>query len=375
MCTKPNQLTYFLDTVDNKKRFISIKQADDNSFDGEILSGDEYNKAYAKAVNDGNFTSGMPIRKIIVPCGQCLECRLNYSKMWAFRMMLEAKQWKNNYFITLTYNENSLEKFCYTEVPFLSDDGNVICDPDTGEVVDAFIQYSLVPNDVTVFMKNLRKIMQREYGHDNIRFFACGEYGPKHLRPHYHIILFNCPLPDLSISGKSPAGFPMYSSKIIERAWSYRDDETHNVVSKGFCPIQDVSYQSCSYVARYILKNSKCGKTKVPGLKPEFVRMSRNPGIGRDYFEKNFEKLYAHDSMYMSTGDKAVLFRMPKYFDKLYEQIDPDNYSKIKDNRLYQGKLTQKSIDSQVHSYVDYLADKERKLKKKVVQLTSRQEL
>ena len=39
---------------------------------------------------------------IDVPCGQCIECRLAYSRQWATRMMLEAQDHKGCYFLTLT---------------------------------------------------------------------------------------------------------------------------------------------------------------------------------------------------------------------------------------------------------------------------------
>ena len=49
------------------------------------------------------------------------------------------------------------------------------------------LQYS----DVSSFLKRLRIKVQRDTG-QNIRFAACGEYGPKGFRPHYHIIVI-CP--------------------------------------------------------------------------------------------------------------------------------------------------------------------------------------
>lgn len=49
------------------------------------------------------------------------------------------------------------------------------------------LQYS----DVSSFLKRLRTKVQRDTG-QNIRFAACGEYGPQGYRPHYHIIVI-CP--------------------------------------------------------------------------------------------------------------------------------------------------------------------------------------
>lgn len=49
------------------------------------------------------------------------------------------------------------------------------------------LQYS----DVSSFIKRLRTKVHRDTG-QNIRFAACGEYGPKGFRPHYHVIVI-CP--------------------------------------------------------------------------------------------------------------------------------------------------------------------------------------
>ena len=109
----------------------------------------------------------MPV--IQVPCGKCLECRIQYARSWADRCVLEAKQYKYNYFVTLTYD-------------------------------DAFLpnRNSLCPKDLQLFIKRLRKHYSKKYPGVKVRFLASGEYGDLSWRPHYHIILFNCPIDDLT---------------------------------------------------------------------------------------------------------------------------------------------------------------------------------
>ena len=53
----------------------------------------------------GKGASAPPnVEKIIsVPCGQCIGCRLDYSREWANRCLLEATYHDSNYFVTLTY--------------------------------------------------------------------------------------------------------------------------------------------------------------------------------------------------------------------------------------------------------------------------------
>ena len=43
-----------------------------------------------------------------LPCGHCLNCRLNYAKKWSQRCLLESKSWSENFFITLTYDDENL---------------------------------------------------------------------------------------------------------------------------------------------------------------------------------------------------------------------------------------------------------------------------
>lgn len=105
-------------------------------------------------------------------------------------------------------------------------------------------------------MKRLRTKLQRDTGHVGVKFFACGEYGDTTLRPHYHIILFNCPLPDLQekhpipVDGKikwirqyDTNGEPLLYSPLLASCWS-----------NGRSPIGQVSFESCAYVARYVVK-------------------------------------------------------------------------------------------------------------------------
>ena len=39
-----------------------------------------------------------------IKCGQCMECRLAYSREWAIRISNEAQMHERNSFLTLTYS-------------------------------------------------------------------------------------------------------------------------------------------------------------------------------------------------------------------------------------------------------------------------------
>ena len=44
-------------------------------------------------------------KHFIIPCGQCIGCRIDYSKQWATRMLLENEYSSESHFITLTYDD------------------------------------------------------------------------------------------------------------------------------------------------------------------------------------------------------------------------------------------------------------------------------
>ena len=46
-------------------------------------------------------------RHLVLPCGQCVGCRLERSRQWAIRCMHEAQMHSQNAFVTLTYNEEN----------------------------------------------------------------------------------------------------------------------------------------------------------------------------------------------------------------------------------------------------------------------------
>lgn len=102
-----------------------------------------------------------------VPCGQCPECRTSKIHSWMFRLDKELERSTNPLFVTLTYNNESLS---YGQK-----------------------EPTLVKRDLQLFLKRLRKVHEKRFGKAcaPIKYYACGEYGSKTHRPHYHIIMFN----------------------------------------------------------------------------------------------------------------------------------------------------------------------------------------
>lgn len=229
-----------------------------------------------------------------IPCGQCIGCRLERSRQWAIRLMKELKLHDRSSFLTLTYTDDNLPRL-----------------PNGTP--------TLYLRDVQLFLKSLRK----HFSPHPLRFFQCGEYGEKTNRPHHHMILFGedfCK--DRERIEDSRSGFPQYISPTLDRLWG-----------NGRATISEVSFESAAYVARYCLKKvtGKGSSFVYAGRKPEFVTMSRRPGIGSGYFEEFLTDIYPHDEIIPGIGRPASL--PPKYFDKLLERVDPVMFEQIKKKR------------------------------------------
>lgn len=220
---------------------------------------------------------------IYVPCGQCVGCRLEYSRQWAMRCVHEFETaGRVGSFITLTYNPDNL--------------------PPDGKVHKDHVQK---------FFKRLRK----KFG-NGIRFFACGEYGHNFKRPHYHAIIFGLQFTDLMIHTVKH-GYQYYRSPTLERLWPY-----------GFSLVGNVTFESAAYVARYVFKKQK-GDDVDDSLQP-FVLMSRMPGLGHDWYNKYKNQIYPNDFIVIRDG---ITCKPPQYYDSLLEKDNPELYEQVKEAR------------------------------------------
>lgn len=305
-----------------------------------------------KMIYQGPYTDvcvGVP-RLVKIPCGKCVGCRLEYSRQWANRCMLELKDHDSAYFVTLTYNDAHLPV-------------RYIHDPDTGEAIP---HYSLVKRDFQLFLKRLRKYCPD----DRIRFFMSGEYGDLNQRPHYHAILFGLHLYDLVPLRKSDQGFWYYRSALVERAWSERLVANRKKCVTplaydplGYVVVANVSWQTCAYVARYVTKklNGNLSDYEQLGIEPPFSLMSRKPGIGKKYFDDHPD-LFDFDKISVSTPDGGMSFAPPAYFRRLLKQEDPDAAQLQADRGRYMSEQAQLiKSDSTTLSFTEQLAVEEDK--------------
>lgn len=181
-------------------------------------------------------------------CGQCVPCRKRKRLEWVHRMMLEASLYKDNAFVTLTFDKEGL--------------------PD---------DLSVSPRELSLFIKRLRK------GGSKFRYFACGEYGDSTLRPHYHLALFSFPTCAFGITRKKEYCCAVCSE--VSRAWG-----------KGIIQCATLEAKSIAYVAGYVSKKmTRDSDPRLKGRRPEFARMSLRPGIGYNVMHEVAHSLMEYD--------------------------------------------------------------------------------
>lgn len=155
------------------------------------------------------------------PCGSCMPCRIRKREEWTTRILLEMTSHCHNAFVTLTYSDSNL--------------------PTTGSVNKRALQ---------LWLKRLRRFLEPT----RIRYFACGEYGSRTMRPHYHACLF---------------GLPRESWDLIGKSWDL-----------GFTTVSELTPERARYTAQYTTKKLIGRGSYDDGRSPEFMISSRRPGLG-----------------------------------------------------------------------------------------------
>lgn len=284
---------------------------------------------------DGRFTQNARygIRPLVIPCGNCVGCRLRRSGEWAVRGTHEASLYLFNSFVTLTYDDKRLPFRPEGHIP-----ANV----------------GLCYDDFQDFMKRLRK----RFGSD-IRFMVCGEYGDQLGRPHFHVILFNFRFPDQRKWYVTKQKHQVYRSAILEDLWPW-----------GNSDIGSVTPQSIAYVARYVMKKvngknqsdhyfwSDPATGEIFVRRPEFAKYSLKPGIGARWFEQHWQSVYPHDYVVFN-GKKD---RPPRYYDKLYERKTAIPFKR--DITLSTGDVIESVIETFSPDFEDIRAAREESAKK-----------
>lgn len=238
-----------------------------------------------------------------VPCGKCVGCRLDRAQAWSVRIMHEAQLYDANVCATLTYDDEHLPS-----------------------------SLSLEYRDVQLFLKRLRKrvcgVSKGPDGRKPVRFFVCGEYGGENGRPHYHAILFNCWFGDQQRVGRY-----------------YRSDLCEDIWDRGRVVLDCVTPAVAAYVAGYVLHKAARADLldsvvdrstgEVSDRCPEFVQMSRRPGIGAGWYSRFSRDLFSGDFA-VTEGRKS---KVPRYYsEKYFRDGDPLQVEELREARYQRAR-------------------------------------
>ena len=184
--------------------------------------------------------------------------------------MNELMYWNNEaVFITLTYDDEHLPS-----------------------------DYGLHKDDLQKFFKRLRKDLDTK-----IKYYACGEYGDRFGRPHFHAIIFGLP-------------YSQHGRQLIKDNWLFCDSQRFDYDSRshkerGFAP---VSPDDIRYVCGYVQKkyNGEKAKEVYGDRLPPFSVCSR--GLGLQFAKDNRDRI----------ADGKITFRghpvsIPRYYLKKLE--------------------------------------------------------
>lgn len=171
-----------------------------------------------------------PLAELSLPCGRCIGCRMAAAKSWSLRCRLELMRHEAAAFVTLTYDQANL--------------------PST-----------LEKRDLQLFFKRLRK------ANGPFRFFACGEYGERGARPHYHGILF---------------GIHHSSRDLIGDTWGLGRTHTGTVTPDSIAYVAGYTFKKCGVESQKRITECDEDGVVTYEYQPPFIQMSRRPGIGGD---------------------------------------------------------------------------------------------
>lgn len=232
------------------------------------------------------------------------------------RCVLHASLYKENSFLTLTYDEKK-------------------------EGYHNELQYE----DIQKFKKRLRKHCSPK----KIEIFNVHEYG-KNGKKHWHLIVFNHSFKMDKTYFTTKNSNPLYTSKTLDKLWTH-----------GHCTIGDVSTASAMYQAQYSQKDIKNGTVLT-----NRSSKSNHSALGKPYFLKHYKQILKLGYIPFE-GTKRPL---PRYFEKIahkhyshfYEQI---NFQDTKDRKaLYRPFKNSEQLLDMADLYLEYKKIKQEKINK-----------
>lgn len=241
----------------------------------------------------------------LVSCGHCMPCLIAKQSNLSFLCKIEQQSAYRRglgcSFLTLTYNDSA--------IPFTS----------TGH-------RTLLKSDLQKFLKRFRRYRQDDHK-PLVKFLACGEYGDKMARPHYHLIIFGADSVEC-----------LYYAR---RAWDKSE--------KGLVQCGALQAGGITYVLKYITKSNTTPEIRdfyeSNGVQPPFIQHSQ--GFAGDWIKRHADDIAKAGYKFVSRG-KVRLY--PEFVRDRVERLTGVNPRPF--IKEYMSK-----IDTHGKTLDDYLAD------------------
>lgn len=257
----------------------------------------------------------------VFSCGKCIICRKKRAYELASRCVLHASLYKQNCFLTLTYDEKK-----------------------TG------YHNNLNYKDIQDFKKRLRSYCKRKFD-KKVELFNVHEYG-KNGKKHWHLICFNHDFSEDKTVYTYKNAVPLHISKSLETLWPH-----------GFSTIGDVNEASAMYQAQYMEKDFKHGY-----VKSNKASHSKHSGLGKPYFLLHYSQLLSLG--YVPMGGRKM--PIPRYFLKIAHKhhshfYEPGNFLDTKQRKALYRPFNFKTPDQHPNKEIadlfrTYKADKDKKI-------------
>lgn len=197
-----------------------------------------------------------------VKCGKCESCLNDKELHYHQKIVGQTEQEQSKpLFVTLTYNDSSYEE---NKVNLTS--------------------YQV--REIQLFLKRLRKLINGEF---EIKYFAVSEFGKKHNRLHYHLLIFGIPENYKELQFKGKYCTPLFTEQ-IEKCWQ-----------KGYCKVLVANDTNVSsYLSKYLnkqtnikLQSHHLGKDFLLSFK-EYVRNNNTNVLEYNSYDGKYSKIYVN---------------------------------------------------------------------------------
>lgn len=262
-----------------------------------------------------------------IPCGKCIECRLENARTWAIRCVHEAQIHPDNIFLTLTYRDENLPDKLYKR------DFQLFAKKLRKKITTDFIKQFGKLNWSLCDQQQKKDLLEKI----KIGIMYVGEYGDRTKRPHWHAIIFNYAPSDKTYKRSTDTGDQVFTSKTLNDLWA-----------NGHTEFGSVTFESAGYVARYSAKKLIHGNDGTHQYDP-VPGKSNHQAIGKRWLQKYWRDIFNYGQVILPNGQKSTI---PRYYEKWLAKNQPEAFVEwITKTKLEKSKKAEAKAKAEDEAY------------------------